>query len=79
MQIPTNTPGKQVAGQTYRHNGRQGERGRQIGRWPGGHMDCVDGHMGQRLWAPLPGPPEAARSFFQPSRARLPLLPPGLA
>lgn len=42
-------------------------------------MDCVNGHMGQRLWASPPGPPEAARSFFQPSRPRLSLLPPGLA
>lgn len=29
MRIPANRPGKQVAGQTYRHDSRRGERGRQ--------------------------------------------------
>lgn len=35
--------------------GRERQAEKQIGRWPGGHVDCADGHTGQKLWASRPG------------------------
>lgn len=36
--------------------GRERQAGKQIGRWPGGHVDCADGHTGQKLWVPRSSP-----------------------